>query len=351
MNSVLAIITVTCFVTIAKANTDVLQIPPNGLGAKGKQINITTLLEWPTTESFMTDYAKPARPFIVRNAAKDWKASLKWTDEYLMSIDEGMKEKVTVEQAKKEDRNNPAEELSLHEFVRGYQEKDWYMVERVPMFLRQDIVMPPLFQCPLIANLLLEQMMWFSNGGTKSVLHFDSMDNIHCLITGRKLFVLIDPKNKVEIDQPQGSYSSVDVDNVDYSKHPDLLNLEYHMAYLSAGDCMYLPYHWYHQVRAADRNIGVNIWWNHFSMMTMDYSSCEDVPQQHHKTMDQFQFQGTDKLLQHEEAIKSHFRMLTGQGGTPLTYDRLLFMFLGDEEHRPGMKDGEDSLKTLFQSF
>ena len=44
-------------------------------------------------------------------------------------------------------------------------------------------------------------MMWYSSGGTKSVLHFDSMDNIHCLVAGRKLFILIDQKNKVGVGQ------------------------------------------------------------------------------------------------------------------------------------------------------
>ena len=46
-------------------------------------------------------------------------------------------------------------------------------------------------------NFLCLQKMWFSSGGTKSVLHIDYMDNIHCLITGRKLVIMIDPKNKV----------------------------------------------------------------------------------------------------------------------------------------------------------
>ena len=56
-------------------------------------------------------------------------------------------------------------------------------------------------------------MMWFSSGGTKSVLHFDSMDNIHCLVAGRKQFILIDEKNKVgggwvHINSPTRRYSN-----------------------------------------------------------------------------------------------------------------------------------------------
>ncbi len=141
MCSILAIIPIiqlTCLAIITRATIDNLQIPPNGLGAKGKQINITTLLEWPSTESFLNNYAKSeqATPFIVKNAAKDWPAFHKWTDEYFLSIQEGSTEKVTVEQKKKENREIYAEEYSFHEFVRQYKKKDWYMVEHVPVFLR-----------------------------------------------------------------------------------------------------------------------------------------------------------------------------------------------------------------------
>ena len=42
--------------------------------------------------------------------------------------------------------------------------------------------------------------MWFSSGGTKSVLHNDDVDNINCLFSGTKELLFIDYKkykNKV----------------------------------------------------------------------------------------------------------------------------------------------------------
>ena len=35
--------------------------------------------------------------------------------------------------------------------------------------------------------------MWFSSGGTKSVVHTDSIDNINCLFRGEKTLVMVDP--------------------------------------------------------------------------------------------------------------------------------------------------------------
>lgn len=37
------------------------------------------------------------------------------------------------------------------------------------------------------------QIMWFSSGGTKSVVHTDSVDNVNCLYRGEKQFVMVDP--------------------------------------------------------------------------------------------------------------------------------------------------------------
>ena len=50
--------------------------------------------------------------------------------------------------------------------------------------------------CGGYTNVLQDAIVWFSSGGTKSVLHFDSVDNINCLFDGTKELVLI---NKVSI--------------------------------------------------------------------------------------------------------------------------------------------------------
>ena len=35
--------------------------------------------------------------------------------------------------------------------------------------------------------------MWFSSGGTKSVVHTDAVDNINCLFRGEKELFFVDP--------------------------------------------------------------------------------------------------------------------------------------------------------------
>ena len=52
--------------------------------------------------------------------------------------------------------------------------------------------MLPCVSCGGFAEKLLDIVMWFSSGGTKSVLHNDGSDNLNCLFRGTKELVMID---------------------------------------------------------------------------------------------------------------------------------------------------------------
>ena len=39
--------------------------------------------------------------------------------------------------------------------------------------------------------------MWFSSGGTSSVVHTDAVENLNCLIAGTKRFTFVPPEYKV----------------------------------------------------------------------------------------------------------------------------------------------------------
>ncbi|XP_028415019.1 uncharacterized protein LOC114538089 isoform X2 [Dendronephthya gigantea] len=129
-----------------------------------------------------------------------------------------------------------------------------------------DVFLPPPLCCPeLVDNFLLAKLMWFSSGGTKSVLHYDSAENINCLFAGTKKLYFIDPNkysDKVTIENKKSAYSNVDVEKVDFIKYPGLAQVEYHYAEMQPGDCLYIPYGWYHHVSSVGRNLAVNIWWS-----------------------------------------------------------------------------------------
>eukprot|EP00971_Amphidinium_carterae_P303205 6024657-Amphidinium_carterae.1 len=61
----------------------------------------------------------------------------------------------------------------------------------------------------------------------------------------------------------------LDIDKMDLVKYPGWSTVDWSYADLAAGDCLYIPYQWYHQVTAAPvRSINVHIWYWRPSKMT-----------------------------------------------------------------------------------
>ena len=55
-----------------------------------------------------------------------------------------------------------------------------------------EVFLPRCMLCDGLSDRLLISIMLFSSGGTKSVLHYDDLENIICLFDGSKELVMID---------------------------------------------------------------------------------------------------------------------------------------------------------------
>ena len=137
------------------------------------------------------------------------------------------------------------------------------------------------------------------------MVHNDDVDNINCLYRGRKKVLLIEyNKNKkyVPIDHPEGGYSSIDVDSVDYTKYPMLRHVDqYHHVTMEEGDCLFIPYHWFHQVNSVanenGQNLAINVWFSH----VFDHRPVKcDLPPEN-ATLDKFEFPDEDGKKAAEE--------------------------------------------------
>ena len=86
-----------------------------------------------------------------------------------------------------------------------------------------------------------------SQGGSRSHVYNDDVESIFCSLRGHTEYLLMEyTKNKGYIvDRPQGGYSTVNVEKVDFVKYPNLRKIkEYIKVELSPGDCLYIPYRW-----------------------------------------------------------------------------------------------------------
>ena len=68
------------------------------------------------------------------------------------------------------------------------------MVQDLPTPMYQEWELPRPLLCGGFMDNLNMAVVWFSSGGTNSVLHSDSSENLHCLVSGMKKLVLIDPR-------------------------------------------------------------------------------------------------------------------------------------------------------------
>lgn len=112
--------------------------------------------------------------------------------------------------------------------------------------------------------------IWIGNA-VKVQTHFDLSSNIACVVAGRRRFTLFPPDQLPNlypgpIDFAPGGtpVSMVPLDNPDLARFPrfrDALAVA-EVAELEAGDALYVPYAWWHNVESlAGFNVLVNYWW------------------------------------------------------------------------------------------
>ena len=148
----------------------------------------------------------------------------------------------------------------MKDFLKDYQEKDLNLVSSLPDFLRDDIILPNVFQCENVPDSLERIFLGFSNGDTQSVIHTDNHDTLLCVFSGYKKVVLLDSEySSLLIDSPDNSYSSIDIDKFDVN---EFNHLPFYRVDLQTGDCMYIPQNWIQQVDSFERNIALIFWFN-----------------------------------------------------------------------------------------
>lgn len=106
------------------------------LGSRQTKISLETIDKFPSPKEFFSKYVSQIKPVFIKGGAKLSPGFEKWTDAYFMSIPESKTHTVFAEKGKKENRTNPGDDISFHEFVRTYKEKDIYMVNGVLSFLQ-----------------------------------------------------------------------------------------------------------------------------------------------------------------------------------------------------------------------
>ncbi|XP_076443576.1 lysine-specific demethylase 8-like [Babylonia areolata] len=285
---------ITCFlISEVKHSTNAEKIPGHRrpLGAHSKPYGVTVIGKFSSPQVFYGHFVKASKPIHMKSALTETKhPGLEWTDEYLRN--HYGQEMVRVEIGKKEVRHRNAQWMRLNNFLSDYADNDLYMVNSIKDSMEGLVHIPSTLQCGGFEKGVMEAVLWMGRGPIHSVLHYDELENLLCVFDGAKDVILIDQfyKDKVESRGfvQEGHYSQVDPESVDMHRFPQFQNLPWYRVHLDAGDCLFIPYGWYHQVTSyGDRNLALNIWFSHIWWFNDD--SCEDFSSfPHLKPLDKF---------------------------------------------------------------
>jgi hypothetical protein len=155
--------------------------------------------------------------------------------------------------------------MPLKTFLEQYRQDDLYMNTIIPDEMKHDTPLPSLINCGTFRERLLEPILWISAGDTASLLLAHSQNTLHCVLDGRKDFIIFDVSNPYPnefdlIRQSNGDlFSRIDVDLVNTYKYKRLHNSPWYWATLREGDCLFIPAYVFHQVRAHGRTIALSI--------------------------------------------------------------------------------------------
>jgi len=229
---------------------------------------IEELFTVPSWEEFYMNYVRRNRPVVLRGHGKYMKALERWTDDYL--VQHWGEREIQVELNKTETRGGQTKEMKLRQFVAEmYKESRAQQLYAIVDFdddarAKADVDMPEPLRCKEVLPQSLT--LWWSSGGTSSVLHQDDAENFLMLIDGSKSVMLVHQDEAQNIYAPiaeAGGSSPVHQLSVDLEVFPRFANVKWLSGTLGAGDTLYIPHTYWHQVNSVGRNLGVNLWWGH----------------------------------------------------------------------------------------
>ncbi|WJZ90079.1 hypothetical protein VitviT2T_009253 [Vitis vinifera] len=130
--------------------------------------------------------------------------------------------------------------------------------------LIEDIQTPAFLETKTLASINL----WMNSAQARSSTHYDPHHNLLCIIAGCKQVVLWPPSASpllypMPIYGEASNHSSVALEDPDFSIHPRAEHSMKHSqkVILHAGDALFIPEGWFHQVDSNDLTIAVNFWW------------------------------------------------------------------------------------------
>jgi hypothetical protein len=238
-----------------------------------------------TAEIFLREIQPAAKPMVFRGQVADWpvvKAARQGRDalfNYMRRFDRGALVGIVRGDPEIKGRLFYKEDLSAFNFAKAQVQftqvfeilkhgvetvavQSAYLHECLPGFEKENVL-------PMLGN--VPPRIWFGSDVTVAT-HHDPSENIACVTAGKRRFTLLAPDQlenlymgPFEMSPAGAAISMVNLQAPELDRYPKFAKaLDAAMsADLEPGDALYIPYHWWHNVKSLEPvNMLVNYWWD-----------------------------------------------------------------------------------------
>ena len=221
-------------------------------------------------ETFYRDYMRPKKPVVFTDVMNEWPATQKWSLAYLKTLTPN-ESSWYVEEGNILQDPTQFKKVQFGKYVETLLSENGSNNSKKPAYLADFNIFQnfPSLKDDVDFSLLSSNTIktringWIGPANTVASYHVDWADNLFAQIEGRKFVKLISPEYNAYMYPSKkfdaGSLlSSVDADNYDAAKYPLFRESKSQYTVLEPGEMLYIPYGWWHYIRALDPSISIN---------------------------------------------------------------------------------------------
>jgi len=233
--------------------------------SKSSSIEQTTNFD---SNNFKKNYLNKKKPVLLKGYGNNWKAKSKWTLDFLSSLESDKNVSLEIGANNQNETNFVKQNLS--EYINSLKNEEsknkkdrayltlFNIFDKFP-FLKQDLDLS-IFTKYTKKN---DIFAWIGPEGTVTGFHYDSLHNLLAQVKGKKLVILISPKDNKNMYVSEkfeyGAISSqIDINNYNEDKFPKFRNAQCYSVILEPGDVIYIPKGWWHYVRSLETSISIS---------------------------------------------------------------------------------------------